>query len=807
MSQQRGPWRDKNMGRRWAILAVSIPALCVSVSGGESESSLRVDGERAKTYVTYLGSDAMLGRVSCTDGYRVASEWAATRFKEWGLKPAGEDGTFFQKVKIRDFDWNVGVPSLEVAGRTFPFDDGDFSVDGLSTPGITLQAEIVFVGYGISAPEKGLNEYDGLDVGGKIVLVLTGSPKDAPEMKQRFQPAEKEAATEKAKEQEEWKEESSELSKIRTANAKGAAAIMLYNPDETRETEARRDSSSPSSEKRPFKPEKSFLCFRIHERVFRAIMKHDPQESPQGLKRRMDFARREIKQKRPQSRRTGVKATLKGYDVSVRYDEEHGNNIDRNVLAKIEGTDPTLKNEYVLAGAHLDGIGVRNGYVCNGADDNASGSAVVLEIARVLSEGKFQPKRTVIFCCWCGEERGLLGSLHYTSQPCDGVVMDKVAAYFNLDMVGMGEELGAPGALNFPTIWDVIKRNQDAEVLKRVKPLEGGPSGSDHTGFIRRGIEALALMSSGGVGHPDYHQPEDDTGKIESQMLRVAGQFVLQGMVNLANETDAKLLIERREQLYQGMRMQVQNLNPELPNSRWMVVPIAQKTKEALYDEVYNRARELFRNPPSPADSRGRATEAGQGGPVKKSIARGLAEIKAIGGDTRLLQLLLDLHAIGRVDLKGDDGVWIAQGRLTSAGREALKTLEAGGVVVRLVSPEENLINDLLSAAAKPFIITGDYQITDAMVDQLNDRGVRLGINLDPQKVQEFITRVEKAKQQLGERKNLFGYLTSVRGLEEARRPLYLGLIDSGWTHREICGGPEHQGLLGGGNLGTLVGK
>lgn len=793
------------MRKRLAILAVLTGALCLSAWGAEGDRGLRVDGERTKAYVAYLSSDLMQGRMSCTEGYRMAAEWAAARFQEWGLKPAGEGGTYFQKVKIRDFDWHVGVPSLEVAGRVFPFDDGDFSVDGLSTAGVTLQGEIVFVGYGISAPKKGLNEYDGLDVTGKVVLALTGSPKNAPKLMQRFQPAEK--AAEKPEEGEEWKEESSDLAKIQTAYARGAAGILLHDPDESSAGDVRRPVPFPRAERPAFKPERSFLCFRIRERVFRAIMRRDPQESPGGLKRRIDRARREIQQKRPQSAPTGVKVALKGYDVSLRYSEEQGNNVDRNVLAKIEGTDPKLKNEYVLAGAHLDHIGIRNGYVCNGADDNASGSAVVLEVARVLAESKFQPKRTLIFCCWCGEERGLLGSLHYTSHPCDGVAMDRVVAYFNLDMVGMGEELNAPGALNFPTIWEVIKRSQEPEVLHCVRPREGGPSGSDHTGFIRRGIEALALMSGGGVGHPDYHQPEDDAEKIESHMLRVAGQFVLQGMVNLANETEVQLLIDRREQLYQGMRMEIQNLNPDLPNSRWTVVPVTQKTKEALYEAIHNRARELFRNPAAPAGSGSGPAGSGGGVPSARSMARGLAEVRPIGDDMRLLVLALDFYAVGRVDLTGDDGVWVAQGRLTNAGREALKTLEANGVVVRLVSPGEQLIHDVLAAATKPFIITGDYQVTESMVPRMNELGVRLGVNLDPQKVEEFLARLEKLKQQLGERRNLFAFLTGTRALEEARRPLYLGLIDRGWTHSEICGGADHQGLVGGGNLRRLEGK
>jgi hypothetical protein len=669
-----------------------------------------------------------------------------------------------------------------------------------STPGTTQQGEIAFVGYGIAAPEKGLNEYEGLDVTGKIVLVFRGSPKGAPKPRRRFQPDE-ESPKDEEKEEEEWKDESTDASKIRTAYEKGAAAIMLYNPDESRDGGSRRSPSSRSSQP-SFETERNFLCFTIGERVFRTIMKRDPQESPQGLKRRMDSARREIKAKRVQSFRTGVNAVLKGYDVSVRYDHQHGNNVARNVLAKIEGTDPELKNEYVVIGAHLDHIGVQDGYVYNGADDNASGSGVVLEVARVLSANKFKPGRTLVFCLWCGEERGLLGSIHYADHPCGGVTMDKVVAHFNIDMVGMGEALGATGALNFPTIWEVIKRGQDPDVMKRVKPREGGPGPSDHTPFIKRGIEAVFLMSSEGVGHQDYHQPEDDAEKIEPEMLRVAGQFVLQGTVNLANETKVRLLIDRREQLYQAMRMQICNLNPHLPNSLWTHVPIEEKSQEALYDKILDRARELFR-----AASSSGPKPSNQSPSVKKSLARGVADIELIGDDIRLLRLAVDFYAVGRVDIKGDNQIWIADGRLTDSGKEALKALEESDVVVRLISPGEELIGDMLSAASKPFVITGDYEITSAMVDRLNEKGVQLGIDFDPQQVGDFITRVEKAKKQLGERRNLFAFLTAKKGLDEAKRPLYLGLIDRGWTHREICGGKEHLGLVGGAALSTGGGR
>jgi hypothetical protein len=482
---------------------------------------------------------------------------------------------------------------------------------------------------------------------------------------------------------------------------------------------------------------------------------------------------------------------VKGYDVSIRYDEQHGNNTARNVLAKIEGTDSNLRNQYVMVGAHLDHVGVRSGYVYNGADDNASGSGVVLELARMLAAAHFKPKRTLIFCCWTGEERGLLGSNHFGKEPCDGVSMDRIVACFNPDMVGMGQSLNASGALNFPSIWQVIKRNQDPEIMKRLKPREGGPGGSDHSAFIVRGIEAMLLISSGGVGHQDYHQPEDDSSKIEPEMLRIAGQFVLQGMVNLANETNVNLLVDRRQEIYRALRMRIRNFNPGLSDSLWTRVHLEVDSSQALRDKVHNQSRQLARGVSAAK-------------PPKRALSRGLEGMQLIGDDMRLLELVIDFYGIGRVDFEKDDGAWTAEGRLTDTGREGLKALESNGVMVRLVSPSEDLIEDLLSAATKPFVITGDYQVTYALAERLSRAGVQLGVDLDPTNIDDFLSRVEHLKGQVGERKNLFVYLTATEGLEASRRPFYLGLVDRGWGHNEICGGKEHGGLVGGASLDHL---
>jgi len=130
--------------------------------------------------------------------------------------------------------------------------------------------------------------------------------------------------------------------------------------------------------------------------------------------------------------------------------------------------------------------------------------------------------------------------------------------------------------------------------------------------------------------------------------------------------------------------------------------------------------------------------------------------------------------------------------------------LEENSVIVRLVSPDVALLDDVLSSASKAFIVTGEYETPEKMVDRLNNRGVRFGVNCSPKNVDGFIAKLEQVKSELRERKNLFLFLTATEGLDEARRPLYLGLIDKGWTHNEINGNREHRGLVGGGNLNSI---
>ncbi len=795
------------MGLRVVVLAILSLLILTSGALAQGNTSLRVDGERIKSYIEYLSTDEMEGRQSMTPGYQKAAEWVAAQFEAWGLEPAGDHGTYFQKVPLgRSLTWYNGVPEAAINGKALSLVEGDFSVLPASTVSTQVDAEIVFLGYGISAPGKGLDEYAGVNVQGKLALVLTGSPKDAPGSGGGGSMAP--GPREEPEPEEDWAAESTLIAKVQTAYERGAAGILLYNPDAA--SQGGTGFRMPRGQEDIFTPSRDFLAFSITDRAFRAIMKPDFQESVRGFTTRLNGIRNEIKYGTPQSAATGATARLLGYDSIDEYNEELGNNFAYNVLAKLPGTDRSRRDEFVVMGGHLDHLGVRNGQVYNGADDNASGTAVAMEVARVLKEGGHRPRRTIVFAAWCGEEMGLIGSRYFVSDPPDGIDIDKVVTYFNMDMVGLGDAIGAPGALNFPTIWDVIRRDQDEDVIAAVRPRTGGPGGSDHSAFISLGIEALALMTSGGVGHPYYHRPEDDTEKIDAEILRKTGQFVLQGTINLAEERQVELLIENRQDLYNAMQFSVNSFNPG--RGDYVDVALDARDRESMAQLVLDsalavnaRLQEQVQNPPQPTPQM-RFRRGSQGG-GKTAFSRGISDLAIFEGDLPLLLAASRFIGFGRVDIEGDDGHWVVGGNLTADGRAALEVLEENNIWVHLDSPSEGLLDEMLAHASKPFIVTGDYSVTTAMVSQINAKRVILGINMDPTDVGRTISDIEGMKVRLGDTDNLVLSAPSDGNREEAEKALYLGLIENGWTHLEIVGDRREGGGISGGNLSVFSGS
>jgi len=777
------------MPRRRPSVFVLATMLVLAFSALASAQAPKADGQKAKSYVEYLAADQLEGRQTLTPGYQKAAEWVAARFKEWGLKPAGDGGTsYFQKVPIsRTVTVNVGTPVLAVDGRPFYLDDADFTLLPVSTAKAAVKAGVVFIGYGISMPARGLDEYAGLDVKGKVVLAFKGSPDN-------FSPSRGFFSETAAKTPEPLglkNDEFSDAAKIKTAYEKGAAAVLLYNPDPTPALPAGMvvvgaGGQPPAG----FEAKRSFLAFDVNERIFRSILKRAPQESTREYGQKLSRLRWDIKNRKSQSRATAAVAALKGYDEIRKYSGE-----GLNVLGKIEGVDPALKSQAIVIGGHLDHLGTRGAVVMNGADDDASGVAVAMEVARVLGQAGYKPKRTVVFAGWCGEEMGLLGSNHFGTKPPPGITMDQVVANFNLDMVGLGDNIGAPGGLNFPEIWEkVIVRNQDPDVISVVKPSTGGPGGSDHSTFITKGIVSMALMTGGGGGHPDYHDSGDDAAKIDAEIMRKTAQFVLQGTMNLADETAVNLLVPDRLYLYNSLMMRFTNINTALTGSTWRTSDIP--SKSALLMKMYEA--EVSRNAQARTGAAAMAGPvvivagpqgpAGPGMPVRKNVAQGVSS-SVFAGDAKLLELGANALGFGRVEFAGDDGVWVVNGRLTEAGKSALKTMEANTVVAPLLNPGDDLLQDFLKAAEKPLVVAGTYNLTPAVKDLALAKKAILSVDFDPADVAGSVEKADRAKKTMGAAGQLVVFIksTDLLNVLDVKRAFYFGLVKKGWTAEDIA--------------------
>ena len=799
--------------RRSSVLSLALAAclaVVVSVRLTAEPTKIKVDGKIIKSYIAFLSTDEQQGRRTLTPGYEKMAEWAAGRFKEWGLKPAGENGTYFQKVTIggarSTLVWTLGVPSLAIGGRAFELRQGEFTVSPMSTPAAAVTGEVVFVGYGVSAPAKGLDEYAGLDVKGKVVVALKGSPMAAPAVRVQFSLPGVGGTGPAADAKDEFADESADQKKAMTAYEKGAVGIMLYEPPAAAAGPGgaagmpgggggRGAAAGPS----PFKTTFVYVP-NIAKNVFDAIMWTDPQESANAYGRRLGMLRQEIKNKKAHSMRTGKIAQIKGYTSVSLYGEAYKNNFSRNVLAQIEGSDPSLKAQYVVLGGHLDHNGVRDGVVFNGADDNASGSAVVLEVARLMSINKVQPKRTIIFGLWCGEEQGLLGSNFWADNPTVGVKMDNVVTNFNMDMVGLGDRIGAAGGLNFPSIFKVIMKDQDPAVAKIVDATEAGTGGSDYSAFISRGIEALGLMTAGRGGHPDYHDSTDDTSKIEADILGWTGQFVLQGALNAANETETTMIIADRLDQYNSQRFVVPDVAGEggagggggRGGGGWSYVRAS--TNGELMAAMTQRIKDMQAASGAPAAG-GRGGGRGGGGGARYST--GVRGPGIFQGSVETMEAAATLLNFGRVDVAGPDGAWFGD-KLAADGKVALKAMDAANITVNLVRPQASLLNDVLDSAQKPIMVTDIGAMDSALVAKFKAKQALAIVQCDAADVDGCVRKLGATAAVVG-KNNLLLSMGAGTNRAQSTRALYMSLLKAKWTRDEI------NGIVGSGAQSSLT--
>ncbi|MBX3237494.1 MAG: M28 family peptidase [Nitrospiraceae bacterium] len=354
----------------------------------------------------------------------------------------------------------------------------------LDSPSVHISAPVVFVGYGIVDPEHGLNEYDGIDVRDKIVLFLRGKP-------------------------ERYGRQVSHAEKVRTAKMHGAIAYLtatgpLLTPYETR----RGVTGRPSAFYGQVPSDQVIPGAWISTTLASAVLAEG------GDDNRLRSLQQKISETgTPQSSVTATAATLAWTSVA-------GTGQLHNVLSLLPGTTDSPHTSALVIGAHRDHFGRQGGLLFAGADDNASGTAVLLEVARVLASAPTLPLHPILFVSFSGEEQGLIGSREYVAHP--PIPLNSTMAMINVDHAGTGNGRLTVG------VTDLDKQRaqaagQAAQLEDRID-LFGFFPGGDHVPFKEAGVPTVTVVS-GGV-HPQFHQASDTTETIDPAILTAVARYV-----------------------------------------------------------------------------------------------------------------------------------------------------------------------------------------------------------------------------------------------------------------------------------------
>ena len=452
-----------------------------------------ITAKELKEYVYFLASDSLKGRKPGTVEMNVAGEYILAHFKAAGLKPMAENGFQYFNIVI---DATLGPENkLSLDGYDAAFRK-EFIPLAFSSSG-EVNASVVFAGYGFDLDLDSLkwSDYSGIDVKGKWVMIFRADP-ELDNTDSKFIPF------------------SDTRSKVLTAKDKGAAGVLLVTPKGLDKDDKLMALVVENNEVTSGIPVVN-IRHQIADRILAA--KGISADSLENLI---------IAKKKPNSFETGTLLHGK-VDVSQKHAKT------ANVIGLLEGNDKVLKDEYIVVGAHYDhlGFGGPNSgsrmpdtiAIHNGADDNASGTAMVMELAKKLCSQKAKLKRSIIFVSFSGEEMGLLGSKYFVNNP--PVEIKKIKAMFNFDMVGRFDKeknsisiSGTGTSAEGDSILKVFEKGLPFTVTH--SPDGYGPS--DHASFYSSNIPVFFFTT--GV-HMDYHTPFDDADKLDYTAEKKIGDF------------------------------------------------------------------------------------------------------------------------------------------------------------------------------------------------------------------------------------------------------------------------------------------
>lgn len=509
-----------------ALLAQTGFAQDVKLSPEVKQAMDAVSADKIKADITYLADDKLKGRGPGTEGYQMAVDYVVAQLTAVNVKPAGENGTWVQKVRLRKAvpqDAQLSVDNQLAAKGSFAF----FPNPVLDK--VNLSAGLVFAGYGVSEPSLGYDDYAGLDVKGKVVIVTRGAP-------------EKFSSSVMA-------HVMSTDNILKVAASHGAAGVFIALAGANAPDLSRGSYSVLGDNGEVVVSSTYNKQIRVLAVVNTTFLTPLLQQAGKDIKQIND----NLKAGTPNSFPINANVTLS-------YASTYKDILSYNVIGKVEGTDSKLKNEYVIHSAHLDHLGigksVEGDSIYNGAHDNASGTASVLSIAKIYSQIKAKPKRSILFVLMTGEEMGDLGSGYFAQHPT--VPVKSLVADVNTDMPTIIAPLLSITALGAEHSSLTNQVAQAAgylglEVQPDPEPKQVRFVRSDQYSFVLAGIPALHIKygtkTTDGKNNLNdfvatwrakyYHKPQDDingifdfeAGKKYAQLNFLIGYLVAQDPV------------------------------------------------------------------------------------------------------------------------------------------------------------------------------------------------------------------------------------------------------------------------------------
>jgi Zn-dependent M28 family amino/carboxypeptidase len=476
--------------------------LLVLVLPAAATSPREFSAERFKAHVTFLADDLLEGREAGTRGHEIAARYVASQFELLGIKPAGTDGTYYQRIEFSEATLTGTAPSLEIKGpagaRTFSHGDRAYIGGPVSGGSVDVTAPLVFAGYGMTDAALGIDDYKGLDVRNKIAVVLWGLPKGM----------DSEIGAHLQSQQAGVAGRHGAVAVIRV-DALIPWAVFAEFAGEPATTWIGRDGA-------PFDPSGGLKAGAVMEQTAAEALFAGAATS---LAQIVEAAGRG---ERPAGFALATEARLTATTTTRRFSSPE-------VIGVIEGSDPVLKNEYVAFMAHADHIGITGSgpgdHINNGALDNAAGVATLIEVGRAFATSAARPRRSILLVANTAEEKGLLGADFFAHNPT--VPIDRVTAAIDLDMPLLLYDFSdviAYGASH--STLDTAFRDAGAAMHVSLTPDPIPEQAmfvrSDHYAMVKAGVPAVMVATgraNGGKAAWDtflsrtYHSPSDDVSQ------------------------------------------------------------------------------------------------------------------------------------------------------------------------------------------------------------------------------------------------------------------------------------------------------